>query len=67
MRELPNVTYSHLRHEITINGLRFSPEVLNKLAPASGEWTGPFWIRRAGDVAIINTIDPATTEAPAHV
>lgn len=44
--------------ELSVNGLRFSAEILGHLAPSSGKWQGPLWIRRQGDVAEITTKDP---------
>lgn len=66
MRDLPTIEYNHRRHDLTINGVRFSSQVLDTLTKPSGDWSGPFWIRRQNDVVIFNTIDPATPE-PAHV
>ena len=52
--------------ELVVNGLRFSAEVLGFLAPSSGEWRGPLWIRMAGDVAEITTKDPHFDEGTAR-
>ena len=49
--------------ELVVNGLRFSAEVLGFLAPSSGEWRGPLWIRVSGDVAEITTEDPNRDES----
>ena len=49
-------------NELNVNGLRFSADVLGYLAPKSGEWKGPLWIRRSGDVAEISTVQPASED-----
>lgn len=48
--------------ELKINGLRFSAEVLASLAPESGTWQGPFWVRRnvSRQVVDITRKDPSS-------